>query len=170
MITTYRAKRRQKVGPGAWRQPGDLLPELHVARTAYSSLVTGFAAEVQITAEEFVREVRDLDLEPELEARVLDSVGLVAGDFDEEPVVLETLTDPTKHPVSTVVPPDKDAEHRIGGPTQPRRRPPATKRAARKKPARKKPARKSAAKKPEESLVTVQTADGEPDLPLRTLD
>ncbi len=165
MITTYRARRRQKIGPKRWREPGELLPELHLARMAHSSLVTGYATEVQIEPEKFVEEVKALDVDADVQERVFGLLGLVVDEKDDEPdVVLLEEHEPEQKRKEVVVPPDVDTEHRIGGPAQPMRRP-ATKRAARKK-----AVRKTAAKRPSESLAKGQSAEGEPEVVIRTLD
>jgi len=75
MVNTYRARRRIKVAPDRWREPGELLPEAHLIFRMESLLHTGQIVEAKdVPDEEFRAAVQRFC--PEQAEQIFDRVGL----------------------------------------------------------------------------------------------
>lgn len=75
MVDTYRARRRLKVTPEHWREPGELLPEAHLIFRLDSLLHTGMITEAKgIEDQEFQEAVQRYC--PEQAEQIFDLVGL----------------------------------------------------------------------------------------------
>lgn len=168
LITTYRAKRRIKVGPQQWLgpgedgKPGDLVPQMHLGRIVGGSRFAGFVDEVQVEVGEFVQAVKDNMSERDEQIAVLEKVGLspdALNAYDEEPAERQV-----KHPRQTVEPDPVD-EHRVPGPTGDNPPPPPVKRVAKKQ-----PGKKAAPEAPEEKLIQKRAPGTSPKIPQRTIE
>lgn len=161
LITTYRAKRSIKIGPGQVVLPGEIVPQAHLSRLVSGQVHSGFLVEVQAEAPVFIEAVRKMRNEGEQE-RVLEAVGLDMSALDD-PDNAEAEQAQVKHPPHT---PQVDVPEatRIDGPVGPPIEHNPTKRAPRKAPEKKLHVGKKAPEKPSSRPMM-----GSPDIPQRSL-
>lgn len=80
MVDTYQARRRLKMAPDVWREPGELVPEAHTYFRLDSWLHTGYLIEVEVSEKDFRAAVKkfcpDLAKEIDLKAGLAPDVRL----------------------------------------------------------------------------------------------
>lgn len=75
MVATYRARRRIKLSPTSWREPGELVPEAHTWFRVESWAHTGWLEEVDVDEDELEAALGER-LDADTAAKVRSQLGL----------------------------------------------------------------------------------------------